>query len=65
MIAVAKDLIRDESGVTAIEYGLIAGLMAALLLVVLGTFGDKLKGLFNAIADTLQNATDTVQQQNP
>ncbi len=64
MIAIAKDLIRDESGVTAIEYGLIAGLMAALLLVVLGTFGDKLKGLFNAIADTLQSATDTVQQQN-
>jgi len=55
---IMKSLLQDESGVTAIEYGLIAGLMAALLVVVLGAFGDKLKELFSAISDKLQDAID-------
>ena len=53
----------DESGVTAIEYALIAGLIAALLVVVFGFFGDALKDLFLAISDTLNDATDTLNEQ--
>jgi pilus assembly protein Flp/PilA len=48
---------KDESGVTAVEYGLIAGVMAALLVTVLSLFGDNLKELFEAIADKLKEAT--------
>ncbi len=55
-----RNLWQDESGVTAVEYGLIAGVMAALLVVVLGAFGDKLKDLFDAIAGTLEDATEQV-----
>lgn len=59
---VLKKLWRDESGVTAVEYGLIAGVMAALLVSVLGLFGDELKELFNAIADKIDQATQEVQE---
>ncbi|WP_231714020.1 Flp family type IVb pilin [Desulfosarcina ovata] len=52
---------KDESGVTAVEYGLIAGVMAALLVAVLGLFGDNLKELFEAISETLSDATDVVK----
>ena len=34
--------LKDESGATAIEYGLIAALIAAVLATVLGTIGTKL-----------------------
>ena len=34
--------LKDESGATAIEYGLIAALIAAVLATVLGTLGTKL-----------------------
>jgi pilus assembly protein Flp/PilA len=51
---------RDESGATAIEYGLIAGLMAAVLIVALTGFSEKLTTIFNAINDQLQSAADKV-----
>ncbi len=52
---------KDESGATAIEYGLIAGLMAALLIGVLSGFSDKLNGLFTAINDKIGTATDNIK----
>ena len=55
---------EDESGVTAVEYGLIAGLMAALLVGVMGLFGEQLKRLFTAISDQIGGAADTVNQQD-
>lgn len=58
-----KTLWKDDAGVSAVEYGLIAGLMAALLVTVMGTFGDKLSDLFNAISDKLGDAAQTVNQQ--
>ena len=61
MIKQIIDFWEDESGVTAVEYGLIAGVMAALLVVVLGVFGDNLKELFEAIAGKLQEAIDDVK----
>ncbi len=61
MIRILKRLWDDESGATAIEYGLIVGIMSALLVTALGVFGDNLQNLFEAIADTLGDATDEVQ----
>ena len=60
MIALMKSLWKDDSGVTAVEYGLIAGLMAALLVAVMGLFGEQLKRLFTAISDQLGDAADQV-----
>ena len=57
MNRIIKELWDDESGVTAIEYGLIAGLMSAALVVALGLFSEQLKTLFGAITDKLEEMT--------
>ena len=46
-------LSRDETGVTAIEYGLIAALISVAAVVVLGTVGTNLSSTFNTIAGKL------------
>jgi pilus assembly protein Flp/PilA len=44
---------KDESGATAIEYGLIAGLIAVVIITALTTLGTKLSGKFNTVANAL------------
>ena len=44
---------RDESGATAIEYGLIAALISVVIIGVLSTIGTKLSSKFNEIANEL------------
>jgi len=46
--------LRDESGATAIEYGLIAGLISVVIIVVLTTVGTNLEAKFQAIATALK-----------
>ena len=46
-------LLRDESGVTAIEYGLIAALIAVAAVVVMGQVGTDLSSTFNTVASNL------------
>ena len=51
---------KDESGATAIEYGLIAALIAVALITVLGTMSTSLKATFQKVStklDTANNAT--------
>lgn len=55
-----RELARDESGVTAIEYGLIAGLIGAVLIVALGTFGDRIEGVFEALTERLDAAENQI-----
>jgi pilus assembly protein Flp/PilA len=53
-----KNLVKrfgsDESGATAIEYGLIAALISVVIIGVLSTIGTSLKTKFNQIATQLQ-----------
>lgn len=44
----------DESGATAIEYGLIAALMAVVIIAGIGAIGGQLGTKFQGIADTIQ-----------
>ncbi|MGA3305669.1 MAG: Flp family type IVb pilin [Stellaceae bacterium] len=46
-------LLRDESGVTAIEYGLIAALVAVVIISAVTTLGTNLKTTFNSVATNL------------
>ncbi|MDR3474789.1 MAG: Flp family type IVb pilin [Devosia sp.] len=46
-----RKLATNENGATAIEYGLIAALVALLMLVGFSAFGSSLGGLFNRTAD--------------
>jgi pilus assembly protein Flp/PilA len=50
MPAFLRRLAADEAGVTAIEYGLIAALIAVAIVVILGTVGTDLSSTFNTIA---------------
>jgi pilus assembly protein Flp/PilA len=46
-------LVNDERGVTALEYGLIAGLVAVVIVTSVTTLGSKLNGTFASIAAAL------------
>ncbi len=54
-------MFRDESGVTAIEYGLIAALIAVVIIAAVTLVGGDLQNTFNTVAGALSNA-DTVAQ---
>mgnify|MGYP001245960712 FL=1 len=47
---------RDESGATAIEYGMILGLMFLVILGALQAFGGAGSGIFNTAMDKLRTA---------
>ena len=44
---------QDESGVTAIEYGLIAGLVAVIIIGAVTTVGTKLNTTFTSVGNAL------------
>jgi len=46
--------VRDESGATAIEYGLIAALIAVVIITAVTTVGTNLSGTFNTVANSLK-----------
>jgi pilus assembly protein Flp/PilA len=48
--------LRDESGVTAIEYGLIAALISVVIITAAGLVGTQLAAVFNNIQGQLANA---------
>ena len=49
----ATRFMRDESGATAIEYGLIAALVAVVLVGALTLMGTKLSGTFDKVSTNL------------
>ena len=49
-------LLRDEAGATAIEYGLIAALIAVALIAALQSLGGSLSSTFSTVSSSLTNA---------
>jgi pilus assembly protein Flp/PilA len=49
LITTLRRFAQDESGVTAIEYGLIAGLVAVVIIVMVTNVGNDLKTVFTTI----------------
>ncbi len=49
-VKLLERLVRDESGATAVEYGLILGGIAAAIIVMIYVFGDKVNNLYNNTA---------------
>ena len=45
--------VRDESGATAIEYGLIAAGISVVIITTVQLVGTNLNGVFNAVATAL------------
>ena len=53
MKTLVNRFVKDESGATAIEYGLIAALMAVVLITAMQTLGTGITGSFGKIAGHL------------
>ena len=56
-MSVLHRFLRDESGATAIEYGLIAALVAVACITVLTTLGSNLGATFSKISSNLTAAS--------
>jgi pilus assembly protein Flp/PilA len=52
---------QDESGATAIEYGLIAALIAVGIIVAATTLGDSLSDLFDSISGRMDDAVTAAE----
>ncbi len=48
-----KQFFADESGATAIEYGLIAALVSIVMVGTVMTLGEKVLGLYKQVADAV------------
>lgn len=49
--------IRDEEGATAVEYGLIVGLIAVAIITAVANLGEEIEALFQTIADKLSESS--------
>jgi len=54
MTKILKTFLADENGATAIEYGLIAALIAVVVIGALTTIGTNLDTKFTSIATSLR-----------
>ena len=57
MLKTLKTFAKEESGATAIEYGLIAALVAVGLIAALTALGSSLQKIFNTISTQLNSAS--------
>ena len=53
IIAKAKSFVRDENGITALEYGMLAGLITVLIIASIASIGTTLKNVFSDVATAI------------
>lgn len=53
------NMMRDEEGATAIEYGLIAGLIAVVIIAAVTLLGTDLSDTFTDVSDALGGTAPT------
>ncbi|OAO05051.1 Flp family type IVb pilin [Parasphingorhabdus sp.] len=51
-----RKMFKNEEGATAIEYGLIAALIAVAAIVAMGQLGDTLSNTFNTVENSMASA---------
>ena len=56
MINTVRKFMRDETGATAIEYGLIAGLVSVAAIAALSAMGGSLQSIFGVVKTQLDSA---------
>ena len=52
-VTAVRSFVSDEEGVTALEYGMIAALIAAVIVMSVGEVGTGVKGAFDKIVAVL------------
>jgi pilus assembly protein Flp/PilA len=53
-MSIFRNILKDESGATAIEYGLIASLISVAAIVAFTAVGSNLSSLMNTVSGKLQ-----------
>ncbi|WP_306017323.1 Flp family type IVb pilin [Oceanicaulis sp. MMSF_3324] len=53
----ARRLIADESGATAIEYGLLVGLLGVVVITAVSLLGNQLWALLQSVSTTISTAS--------
>lgn len=56
MKSLLKSITRDTSGATAIEYGLLATLIAVAAITAMNSLGDQLQATFNTTSSSMSAA---------
>ena len=54
-----QSFLADEQGATAVEYGLMIALIAAVILTAVGLLGTELNTKFTTVKDAVKNAGTT------
>ena len=58
MVTIFTRIIKDETGATAIEYGLIAALVSVAAIAALTAMGSSLESMFNSVATDIGSAAN-------
>jgi pilus assembly protein Flp/PilA len=53
-VTIIKSFVRNESGATAIEYGLIAALIAVVIIGAVTAVGTSINGTFSSVATAVK-----------
>lgn len=56
MMKIFRRFMKNESGATAIEYGLIAALLSVAIITALGSVKEQLNTTYNKVSEALSNA---------
>ena len=59
MLKTFRSFIADESGATAIEYGLIAALVSVAGILALQAMGESLSAMFTTVSTKLDSAVNS------
>lgn len=51
-----RSFLKDLSGATAVEYGLLAAVLSVTLVVALGNYYDVMNNMFGGLSNTFTNA---------
>lgn len=54
MLSIFRHLMKNEQGVTAIEYTLIAALISVVAIVAMGSVGTKINGVLSNVASAMK-----------
>jgi pilus assembly protein Flp/PilA len=54
MSSIFRSILKDESGATAIEYGLIAALISVAAITAFTTVGSKLSGMMDNVGGNMK-----------
>lgn len=52
-IEMIQNFLKDESGATAVEYGLLVALIAAVIVTIVGTLGQQVNTAFTTVSNAL------------